>query len=220
MESEILVRQIADQRIKIEQLQKELSLKNQCLSLIAHDFSGVSRNLLWIVEALGEGTVSLEMFKELYPELKANILTNQKTIESTIKWVNSQRQDYIANPEEIKIFSLFNHFKHFFVDSLRKKNIGLHYYGDESTSSYGDPVLISFILKALIENAIKYSVPGSNIAFEVETSEQHVAVTVIESGVGMNQQTLENIFTLDRSPNSGTDNEKGSGLSLVVVNDF
>src|SRR5690606_14691123 len=106
MESEILVRQIADQRIKIEQLQKEQSLKNQCLSLIAHDFSGVSRNLLWIVEGLGEGAVSLEMFKELYPELKANILTNQKTIGSAIKWVNSQHQAYIADPEEVKIFSL------------------------------------------------------------------------------------------------------------------
>src|SRR5690606_36096318 len=108
MESEILVRQIADQRIRIEQLQKELSLKNQSLSLITHDFSGVSRNLLWIVEALDEGTISLEMFKQLYPELKANILTNKKTIESTISWVNTQHETYALNPEDINIFSLFN----------------------------------------------------------------------------------------------------------------
>src|SRR5690606_8168852 len=155
------------------------------------------RNLLWIVEALDEGTISLEMFKQLYPELKANILTNKKTIESTISWVNTQHETYALNPEDINIFSLFNHIKHFFVNHLRTKNINLRYNGDEDVRSYGDLVLIQFILKTLVENAIKYSMPGGDIAFEVKTSEESIMITIIDSGVGMNQQTLQTIFTLD-----------------------
>ena len=220
MENEKLIRQLADQKFRIEALQRELLLKNQCLSLIAHDFSGVSRNFLWLINALGEGTISLEIFKELYPELKANVLANHKTIESAVAWVNSQHETYVPNTEEINFFSLFNHIKHFFVDYLETKNINLYYYGDEDPSSYGDLVLIQFILKALVENAIKYSMAGGDITFEVKSSDKNISVAVIDSGVGMNKEALDNIFTLDGAPNSGTANEKGSGLSLIIANDF
>src|SRR5690606_15891280 len=145
----------------------ELQLKNQCLSLIAHDFVGVNRNIMWILDALEKGIITQEMFSDMLPELKSGTLTNQKTIDSTITWINSQRTDFTPNSIEIKALMLFDSIRDNLIHELEKKNINFFYEGDHNQTIMSDIVLISFILNKLVENAIKYSHDGGNIFFRI-----------------------------------------------------
>ena len=46
-------------------------------------------------------------------------------------------------------------------------------------------------------------------------------VSVNDSGIGMNQQNLEKIFKIDsKFSNLGTNNEKGTGLGLILCKEF
>jgi len=220
MESGRQIGTVKDQELKIKQLQEELQLKNQLISLIAHDFSGISRNLLWIIEALEDGSISHDQFKTLFPELKAGVQINQKAIEATVAWVNSQHGGFKTCPIKINAFDLFSSIRDVLGPGLKNKNIELFFQGDEKITFTSDQVLITFILKSFVENAIKYSHTNTGIFFQVEHSDDKIVFIIKDVGIGMSEQVIKNAFTLNGSPYTGTAEEKGTGLSLVIANDF
>lgn len=221
MENRDLIKEVADQKLRIKQLEQELQTKTQLISLISHNFSGVSNNLIWIVEALENGDISGEMFKALLPELKRDALNNNKAIESTINWVKSQHDSFVPEVTEISVPDLVDSLKSLLSIELKAKNIKLNY--QESVKEYfsSDQALITFILVEITQNAIKYSQPDSIINFGVrKTVDEGISFIIKDSGVGMSDQVLNNLFTLKGSPYLGTAKEKGTGLSLIIANDF
>lgn len=220
MLSDPLPRTLSDQETIIA-LQKELELKNQCLSLIAHDFSGVSRNLLWVIESLKDGSIDLDIFQTLYSELKAAAETNQKLISNTISWINSQQSEFQTFPEKIQLSDFFRLLKENLDAELIRKNINLIYRGNEQIAVFSDRVLLHFILKSLVENAIKYSGIQGTVYFEAEEAQdKSVTIIIKDEGMGMNETVLADLFTFKSSPYTGTTGEKGAGLSLIVVRDL
>jgi len=221
MNDEKILEKISTLELKISKLEEEVQLKNQCLTLIAHDFSGVSRNFQWILNSLMDGDISFEIFKSLYPEIRNNILTNNKTIESTIAWVSSQHQSFKIHPVEIRLFELFSSIKNFVKVDLKSKNIKLSFKGNENLKIRTDHVLLTFVLKSIIENAVKYSYHNSGVVFDVkQTENENISFIIADLGMGMNKQVIDALFTMTGSPYTGTDKELGAGLSLVIANDF
>jgi len=220
MESERQIKKIIEQELKIKQLQEELQLKNQMISLIAHDFSGISRNLLWIIEALEDESISQELFKTLFPEIKSGVQINQKAIEATVAWVNSQHASFKTHPVKINTFELFSSIRDVLTPGLKNKNMELSFQGDEKITFVSDQVLVTFILKSFIENSIKYSYATTSIIFQVERSDDKVVFIIKDFGMGMSEQVIKNLFTLNGAPYTGTAEEKGTGISLIIANDF
>ncbi len=75
-------------------------------------------------------------------------------------------------------------------------------------------------MKQLVENAIKYSNKEGMVELIVHSDSDKVNIAVKDNGVGMKSSRLSTIGTLDGVLYTCTMNEKGAGLSLVVVKDF
>lgn len=221
MESTELIEKIKQQESIIKELENDIQSKKQWISLIAHDFIGVSRNLVWVLEALQNGEITQEVLSELLPELKSSALINQQTIESTLTWVNTQQDQFHPHKNEINGFKLFSSIQQLLKNDLKKKSIQLSFKGDQEITFISDTILISFILKKIIENAIKYSYVGGNIIFEcILIDNENIKFTIEDFGVGMSNRVLEDIFTLNEVTHTGTLNEKGAGISLAIINDL
>jgi signal transduction histidine kinase len=82
----------------------------------------------------------------------------------------------------------------------------------------GDPTRLEQIATNLIDNALKYTPPGGSIAISVGQNDEHVVLSVRDSGVGIAQELLPHVFdvfvqastTLDRS-------QGGLGIGLALV---
>ena len=210
-----------EQESIIEELKKDIESKKQCLSLIAHDFIGVTRNLLWVLDALQNKEITPEILSVLLPELRSNVLINQHTIESTLAWVNTQYNDFTPHKDEINSFNLFSSVQQSLLVELKKKNIQLSFEGDQNITCISDEILITFILKRIVENAIKYSYVGGNIIFQCTLiNKESIKFAVKDFGTGMSNEVLEKIFTFNKATYTGTLNEKGAGISLAIVNDL
>lgn len=221
MESTQLIEIIKQQESIIKELEKDIQSKKQWISLIAHDFIGVSRNLLWVLDALQNEEISQEILSGLLPELKSSALLNQHTIESTLTWVNTQQYGFNLHKNELNGFKLFLSIQQLFSNDLKKKNIQFSFKGDQEITFISDAVLILFILKKIIENAIKYSYVGGNIIFECTLIDnENIKFTIEDFGIGMSNRVLEDIFTLNEVTHTGTINEKGAGISLTIINDL
>ncbi len=79
-----------------------------------------------------------------------------------------------------------------------------------------DPVLFQRALGNLVENAVKYSPPGSRVTVEVRDRMEEVIVLVKDQGSGIDPKDLPHLFDLlYRGKNKGQ--ESGLGLGLAIV---
>lgn len=204
----------------IEQLYAENELKTKWLSLVSHDFKGMFHNVLLLLEAIESKTISQEMFLNMLPELKEDARKNLKTLESMFAWVHTQTDVFNPQIEEIVIHQLFLHLVDEFSVKITQKNINLKFIGDENLSVNTDKYLLTFMLKQTIDNAIKYSYKNAEVIVEVNKQADTIIIEIRDNGIGMNNEVFTNLFTLNGPNFKGTMDEKGAGLSLIIVKDI
>jgi K+-sensing histidine kinase KdpD len=106
--------------------------------------------------------------------------------------------------DSVKIFSQRS--KHNIIDNL--ENITLN----------TDPVLIKIVVNNLIENAIKYTLPGTKIEVLLHEEEDKIILSVIDEGGGIADNEKTKIFSkFYRIGNENYRKSKGTGLGLYLT---
>jgi signal transduction histidine kinase len=86
---------------------------------------------------------------------------------------------------------------------------------------YADQDMIDTVLRNLISNAIKYTRMGGKVKVSAKTNTNNIEITVADNGVGIAPNKQTEIFEIDKRTNtSGTENEEGTGLGLIICKDF
>jgi two-component system, OmpR family, phosphate regulon sensor histidine kinase PhoR len=81
-----------------------------------------------------------------------------------------------------------------------------------------DPLALTSILNNLLENASKYSEPGTMIELSIQVNDDSWSLAVSDSGIGIPQDEVQHIFTrFYRIGNEETRQSKGTGLGLYIV---
>jgi signal transduction histidine kinase len=80
----------------------------------------------------------------------------------------------------------------------------------------GDPALLRMALLNLIDNAIKYSAPGSTIEVGVETAGERIGLYVADQGPGIPVEQQKRIFEAHHRL-TGSSDKPGLGLGLHLV---
>lgn len=82
----------------------------------------------------------------------------------------------------------------------------------------GDPIMIETALRNLIDNAVKYSDPQSDIDIDLSQSEKFGEIAVLDRGCGLGESTGRELVTrFVRGQNVGS--VVGTGLGLTIVSD-
>jgi two-component system CheB/CheR fusion protein len=82
----------------------------------------------------------------------------------------------------------------------------------------GDSGRLEQVLVNLLVNASKYTNDGGNISVSAEQKDDEVAVRVCDSGIGIAQEVLPNIFNLFmQADRSSRRSEGGLGIGLALV---
>jgi len=99
------------------------------------------------------------------------------------------------------------------------KNIKVELQTPEtSIKLQADSFRLRQVLLNLLTNAIKYTPEDGDISIEVESNSSHVTISVVDSGIGMDEEHLELIFNrFYRVDKTGNRNDGGSGLGLAIV---
>ncbi len=204
----------------IAQLEAENELKTKWLSLVAHDCKGLFSNIKYLLDAMTDQSITPEIFMSMLPELKEITKKNSKTLENTFAWVNAQNEGFSIDIKPVLIHDLYLELINEFEENIKAKELTFNFVGSKTIALNTDQYLLKFILKQLIENAIKYSSRGGVVELIAHSDSDKATITIKDHGVGMKSSRLSAIGTLDGAPYTGTMNEKGAGLSLVVVKDF
>lgn len=207
-------------QLKIERLENEISFKNGLISILSHDSKEMFGNFLWLIEALEDKTINEEDFFNLLPQLKSDARKNLQTIQDSTSWLKTQYGDFKIKPIKILVIDLFQHFEEKYTDQLKEKSIKFYFKGNPNAFLTTDRLLLEYVLDKILNNAVKYSLPGQDIYLQEATEGDQVILSVIDSGTGMPEKYICAIYTYDNPIFQGTSGEKGVGLSLKIVKNF
>lgn len=211
---------IEELKIENDRLRKENELKTGWISLISHDFKEAFGSLFSLIELLENKAISEVDFFTLLPQVKQDTQKNINTINDTGTWIKTQGDSFNPQLIEINAVELFAQLKQELQSKLQNKQLQFTFQGDETIMISTDKLLISFILKKIVDNAIKYSHPDSSIYFKVINTKNKVVISIIDHGIGMDKKQTETVFSFDSPVFRGTQGEIGAGLSLKIVKNF
>ncbi|RYE28036.1 MAG: ATP-binding protein [Sphingobacteriaceae bacterium] len=83
-----------------------------------------------------------------------------------------------------------------------------------------DKDMLQLLVRNLVSNAIKFTPPGGKIRVCCKIENQECKVMVTDNGVGIPEKYQSRIFSIKTDSTYGTNQEKGTGLGLVLCKEF
>jgi signal transduction histidine kinase len=103
-------------------------------------------------------------------------------------------------------------------DHIRTKDVICECASSETCSIKAQPALLGELLNILLDNACKYSEPGTLISIELETLQNVVFVKIEDKGCGIEKGDLATIFVpVCRSVEARRRGIEGVGLGLSIA---
>ncbi len=109
---------------------------------------------------------------------------------------------------------------HLIEKRASEKGVHLINEVEDTTLLWADLNMVRMVLRNLISNALKFCDKGNSITIRATNDGEFTTVQVIDTGIGMDESVMTQLFGFKRSSQPGTRNEKGTGLGLTLCKDF
>lgn len=201
----------------IDRLEKAFILQKKFVSDVSHEL----RTPLQIIKGytdfiLDKGIKDETMLKELLSFIKEEVDNMIKLTEKLLFLAKSEKNRGKLELSEVKFYDLCQKIKTDLL--LTNPEINLKLEGDIDDLVVLDKKLILQGLRAIIDNAIKYSKENKDIEIRYFKDENNFRIEIEDYGIGIDKNELENVFErFYRVDESRSKEIKGSGLGLAIV---
>lgn len=211
---------IESQKLELENL---ISTKDKFLSIIAHDLKNPFTSLL------GFADLAYNEFDEISDSEKRSYLNIIRTssqqiyslLDNLLSWSRAQSGRIDFNPEKVSLSELVENSIDVVQSSAENKQITL--FKDFATEVIVsvDKNMLFTVLRNLISNAIKFTPNGGSVTVSCKRVGTKAEIIVTDTGVGLTSDELSRLFKLDGNLKfPGTNNETGTGLGLILCQEF
>ena len=212
---------IESQRLHLEELNKT---KDKFFSIVAHDLKSPLNNLKSFSGILVDDidSISKEEIGFLSKQLQTSVDNTIKLADNLITWARVQMKDFKTNIEKLNLAEVVLSSRDVYDEVARNKGIQIRTDFAENLSFLGDRYQITFVLRNLINNAIKFSHPGGFVTIEAcYVPGNELQISVSDTGMGIAEDVKKSIFSIDKKQSIvGTAGEKGTGLGLMLSYEF
>ena len=220
-------KQLEKANLKLQNSEKHLkelnSTKDKFFSIIGHDLRNPLNALLGFSELISGNSrdytsEEIQRYSKIINEAAKNI---HLLIENLLEWSQSQSGNIDYNPERTDLMPMVTEIFKVFEIHADKKGVNMVSEIPEDVSVYADRNLLSTILRNLINNAVKFTPNGGQVRIFCEQSKSEITIFVEDTGIGMSETQMDNLFRLDSNITMpGTSEEKGTGLGLILCKEF
>jgi signal transduction histidine kinase len=206
------------QKNELEQLN---NLKDKYFGIISHDLKGPIFGIKALIHHTQTGLISNEEFIELLPEMSKNIDNVSQLLESLLTWTSLQfrGEQVILESFDVRIAMIRQ--QQLLNQMANEKNISILVDVPESEFNIlADKNMVDLILRNLVNNAVKFSKPSSEIKLSAEITEGYTKICVEDSGKGISSEDIKKITDGISFSTRGYNNENGTGLDLILVREY
>ncbi len=209
------------------ELEHTIAGRDALYSVIAHDLRMPMSTMKMILNVLN---IQMKEEKSYSPEIlesiqHANEISEQlfRLLDNLLKWTKSQLGKLKPFMQPFCLAELTTAEVETASILAASKNISIRFESSskEETEVEVDIDMIKTVMRNLISNAIKYSYRASEIDVVLERENDEVIYKVIDRGCGISEEDQRKLLDLGTQHSTyGTENEPGSGLGLLLINNF
>lgn len=212
-----------DLKISRQKLFEANQAKDSFFSILAHDLKSPFTGILGFSEFLVNdiNDLSLEEIAEFANRINSSARAILDLLNNLLDWSRIQTNRLEFSAENVNINEVMFNVNSIVIPITQQK--GLEYIVDieDGVMLRADRSMLETVLRNLISNAVKFTSRGGSIIVVGEVSGNEMLFNISDSGVGMEQETVDKLFNLNELiTTSGTENEKGTGLGLKLCYEF
>ena len=218
-----LTKTLTELNITADKLKEANETKDKFLSILAHDLKNPFNAIVGFSDLLCSSYTELddETKLELIKDIQHSAKLNFNLLEKMLEWSMSQSDQIPYKPQNLDLHSIINESSSFASYQANKKNIKIKNKASENTSVFADENMLTSVIRNLISNAIKFTPENGEIQIKTEYLDSEVKISIKDNGVGMSKDSIEKLFRTDaKVQTSGTSDEKGTGLGLLICKEF
>jgi len=211
-----------------EELRSTIMARDKMYSVIAHDLRSPLGSIKMIMNMLLVSLSPNVIGEEFHEMLNLANQTTEDTfalLDNLLKWTKSQVGRLNVVYQQSEMVSLTRGVLEIYEKIAELKQIKLVFDSPESCDMYADRDMIKSVLRNLLSNAIKFSMSGGTITVTIRDNVPEeggmVVVAVKDTGCGIKAESQAKLLKIDTHFSTfGTNKEEGSGLGLLLCQDF
>jgi signal transduction histidine kinase len=225
--NEELENQVTQRTSQLDKANKELNetiqAKDKLLAILSHDLKNPLFSVKLIIDQIMRNKNKInEKSMITYLELiQGSIVESNRILENINLWSQIQTGKIKSNPSFFNIYELVSTIISLVKPAAEQKQIEIKINVSPDIEIFTDKDLLHVIIRNLVSNAIKFTSHGGKIIVTVKASNFSVFINIEDTGIGIPPEKVGLLFhSENRYHTSGTSKEKGSGLGLLICQEF
>lgn len=197
--------------------------KDKFFSIIAHDLKAPFNSIVGYSELLIDqiGEKDYEEIKESANIVHRLSIRAMDLLMNLMEWAQSQTGKLRFRPQKFVLKSFIDETLQMYESIASQKLITITKQLPDNESVFADKSMISTVFRNLVSNAVKFTEPNGVISISVMKEQNEWLFSVADTGIGIPQDSVKRLFQIDKTfSTSGTNNEKGTGLGLILCKEF
>jgi signal transduction histidine kinase len=186
----------------------------------SHEFKTPLFSLAGSLELIDEGDLSPEEQSEFLQVMRQQVDRLRNMAVSMLDLSRVEAGSFELNPEDVDLALLGKSVLDEFQAQAQAKQVALSFEGEEGQTAWCDEQRLVQILRALIDNAIKYSPPGSSVRLSSTLEEKEAVLVVADDGPGISRSELPHVFERFHRGREERGTTTGAGLGLSIAREL
>ncbi len=209
---------------KTENQLKEINItKDKFFSIISHDLRGPLNSITGLLQILIAYTDSFskEELQDFARNMDKSVKNLLDLLTNLLRWSQTQSGQIEYRPQSVDLQMVVNNTVNLLEVAASNKNLQVSVNIAKAIKVYADLDMLSFILRNLIHNAIKFTYTGGQIHIYSTLKDKEVEISVTDNGKGISKHDIDKLFKIDSCyTTAGTAKEIGTGLGLILCSEF
>lgn len=206
-----------------KELQETVETQEKMFSIIAHDLTGPFNTILGFTSELANNfdtynKKDLIKFSRIINESSKN---TYNLLSNLLHWSRTKLGRIEIVKIEVDLFPIVDQNVKLLSPSAQNKEITIKNEIGIDAKIFADGSTIDIVIRNLITNAIKFTPRNGTITISLFLNDKVTQINIEDTGIGIKPEVLDNIFKESNAKSTlGTENEKGTGLGLIVCNEL
>lgn len=219
--------ELAEQKAVIQNqmyyLEELNTTKDKFFSIVAHDLKAPLNSLKSFSSLLIDniGKMTKDEIIKISRNLHYSVDNVSKMADNLLTWARVQMNDFETQCDKVSVKNVIFDLYEVYKDVAINKHVNLIYSADDNLFVQADRDQLTFIIRNLINNAIKYTHKGGSVKIKAHLDNEEILISVSDNGVGISDSVKNNLLSINKGHSiNGTEGEKGTGLGLMLSNEF
>ncbi len=207
-----------------KQLIEANNSKDKFFSIISHDLKSPIGSIQGLTEIILENFENIDRndLNHYIRTMNESSKVTYNLLDNLLLWAQTQRKRIEFYPVSIDIHEVVQEVIQLYSYKAEKKRISVILNIEENIQAKADKNMFETIIRNLIANSLKFTPKDGKLSIKTSKySKDYMIIQVKDSGIGIVKEKIPKLFNIVDNPSTiGIDNERGTGLGLVLCKEF